>query len=412
MTIRTHTHTRLALALFAAGTFALAACDGAADTGTLETGDNVDESTISYAGFALTDDDDADDSFGEDSDPEPLLDELDEVLDDADEAPTAEEMDPVPSDPPDRVVRTVLVLWGQPRLNPDVPEPSLWEGEISSDVAAVRVLRKIRFEGADHLIPDGDPRSVTFRTNTKPHHDGVLLRIAAPRAASTLAGSLRFRTTKFQKTIPLADLLDGFHHVYSADDLGNALVVSTVREHRCGQGVLRMMWKRVDARGGIFGGKVYGPEGEIKAFVAGVWGRVADKRRFKGFFLNADRQPIGVLKGAYAPFPAVAEQSGGVFRGVWVLRNREVGGVLGGVYRVGEEPGQGTAFGHLIARCDDDAPSCEADLDLPEPPAADCSCGPDADNADVDTCECVVEPAPSCIPVEPVVDETSVDDAE
>ncbi len=293
------------------------------------------------------------------------------------------------------------MLWGQPTLDPDVPEPSLWQGEITSDVANVRVLRKVRFEPGDQLIRDGDPKSVTFRTTTLPHHDGLLLRIVAPRDPSALAGVLSFRTTKFHKTIPLADLLDGYHQVFSVDDMGNALIVSTVREHRCGQGLMRLHWKRLDARGGVFGGKVYGPEGEVSAYVAGVWGRVGGKDRFKGFFLDAERRHTGVLKGAFAAFPEVSGQNGGVFRGVWMLPNRDIGGVLGGVYRVGSVGGQGTAVGHLIARCDDEAPACDADLALPAPPAPDCSCGADEENGTDDACACVAVPAPTCIPVEP-----------
>lgn len=404
MTIITRTHLHFGLALVAASAMALGACDATSDPGT--TTGNTDESTVSYAGFALTADDESDDGFTEDADPTPLFEELGDAATDADEPPTADEADPIPADPPGPIVRTVLVLWGQPTMDPDVPEPSLWQGKITSNVANVRVLRKVRFEAGDQLVRDGDPKSVTFRTTTLPHHDGLLLRIVAPRDPSTLAGVLSFRTTKFQKTIPLADLLDGYHQVFSADDMGNALIVSTVREHRCGQGLMRLNWKRLDARGGVFGGKVYGPEGEISAYVAGVWGRVGGKNRFKGFFLDAERRHTGVLKGAFAAFPAAAGHNGGVFRGVWMLRNRDIGGVLGGIYRVGPVGGQGTAVGHLIARCDDETPACDADIDLPAPPAADCSCGADEENGTDEACACVAVPAPTCIPVEPPASES------
>ena len=405
MIIRIHTHAKLALGLVAAGAMAFGAC-APADTIPGTTGGNTDENSVAYAGFALTADDNSDDSFTDGADATPIIDELGDVMAESDEPPTADEADPAPPEPPDRIARTVLVVWGQPTLNPDFGEPSTWEGQISSDVATVRVLRKIQFEPGDHLVRDGDPKAVTFRTVTGPHHDGVLLRVVAPRSAETLAGVLSFRTTKFHRTIPLADLLDGYHDVFSADASGNALIVSTVREHRCGQGLMRLNWKRLDARGGVFGGKVYGPEGEISAYVAGVWGRVGGKNRFKGLFLDAERRHRGVLKGAFAAFPAAAGHNGGVFRGVWMLRNRDIGGVLGGIYRVGPGGGQGTAVGHLIARCDDETPACDADIDLPAPPAADCSCGADEENGTDEACACVAVPAPTCIPVEPPASES------
>ena len=50
------------------------------------------------------------------------------------------------------------------------------------------------------------------------------------------------------------------------------------------------------------------------------------------------------------------------------------------------------------------------DLALPAPPAPDCACEPDAENADADLCACVMEPGPdACVRPEPLSTERPSD---
>ena len=402
MTLRSHAQRSLALALAASAALAMTACDdGATSTPT-----PTDESTLAYAGFALTADDASDDDFTAEADPAPLLDELGEALDEPAEPPAADEAEAPPEEPPGRIVRNVLVLWGKPVLDPATTAATPWAGKIVSDVAKVHALRKIQFEPGDHLVRDENPQSVTFSTVTTTHHDGVLLRIVAPRTPAALAGHIAFVSEGFTKTLPLADLLDGFHRAFAVDDAGNALIVSTVPEHRCGHGLMNLTWKRKGPRGGVFGGKVFGPDGEVTGLVAGIWGRVDGKPRFKGFFLTPERRFAGVLKGAWTPFPAAAGQDGGAFRGVWTLRGREMRGVLAGVYRMGDEVGVGGAVGHLLALCPGAAAACDADLALPAPEAPACGCEADEENADAEICECEAPPVPACVTPEPPAEAT------
>lgn len=391
MTRHLRIHRPLVLALAAAGVFALNACDDGGSTAAATS----DDSALAYAGFALTADDASDDDFTEDRDPAPLLDEVADLLGESDEAPSPEEAEAPPEEAPGQIARTVLVLWGKPVVDPDADVATAWDGRITSDVAAVHALRKIQFELGDHLVRDPDPRGVTFSTVTGPHHDGVLLRIVAPRTPAALGGSLTFETATYAQTIPLADLLDGFHRAFAVDDLGNALIVSTVPEHRCGHGLMNLTWKRKGLRGGVFGGKVFGPGGEVTALVAGIWGRVDGKPRFKGFYLTPERRFAGVLKGAWTPYPAAAGLDGGAFRGVWTLRGREMRGVVAGLYQLGDAVGEGSATGHLLALCPGLAAACDADLALPapEPPACGCDAG---EGAEVE-CVCEAPAPPSCV---------------
>lgn len=405
---RRHPITTLGLtATFALG-FAVAGCDAGGGTSA-----TTDDSQLAYAGFALTSDEASDDSFGEDANPDPLIDALGDAMadDDAGEVPSEEEVDPgdlgadAAAEGPDFVARTILVVWGKPIADPDFESTTEWRGALATSVGRLRPLRKVRFEPSDHLVRDGDPRAVAFFTHTGPHNDGVLVRLVVPRRAASLAGTLTFHTGVFDKVIPIADLLNGYHEAFRVDDTGNALLVSTVMAHRCPHGLMRLRWQRIDARGGIFGGKVYDEAGAVVGHVAGVWGKVGQRRLFKGFYLGPAREHLGVLKGSYAPFPDGVDAAGGVFRGIWTVRGRELRGVVGGVYRVGAEPGEGTAQGHWLARCSGDGPNpgCDADLALPVPPAPDCSCAPDPEGAGPDgDCGCVMAPPPdACVQPEP-----------
>jgi hypothetical protein len=383
-------------------------CDGANESA--EGGDE-----LAFAGFALTGDDQSDDGFTDSADTQPLADAIgpEAQPEDGSELPTPVEMDaePLPPEGADRIYRTVLVVWGQPRLNPEVEVATEWKGRVATDTGALRVARVLRFERAprdseegadegDHLVPDDDPAAVSFRTLTRPHNDGLLLVLALPRDPAAVVGDLVFETEYYTKSIPLAELVAGEVFDVEVDDLGNHLLVASHAAHRCPHGMLRWHWERKNDRGGIFGGKVFDARGEVAGYVVGIWGEVEGKRRFKGSFLGVDRQFRGTVRGTWAPFPPESGEEGGTFRGFWSTRG-QLKGVLGGVYRIGDEPGTGSAAGFWRAACLDRAGACGGDLALPEPPAPDCACEPDPENDSDEACGCSVPPPSSCVPPEP-----------
>ncbi len=300
-----------------------------------------------------------------------------------------------------------LFVWGQRELDPTLAEtPTAWVGSIHSDRAALRVLRTIRFERneaqRDHLVRDEDRQSVSFETITTTHHDGLLVRVVMPRDVATLGGELVFETEHFTKAIPLRAIVAGEQLTFAADDLGNGLLVASALPNRCPHGLVRMHWERKNERGGVFGGKFYGAEGEIRGTVVGLWGKVGDKRRFKGVYRDETGAFKGTVRGAWAPLPAGAGHDGGTFRGVWSTADGEVRGVVGGLFRVGDERGEGAAHGFWRANCGaGGAAACQGELSLPEPAAADCSCGEDADNGIDGACTCdVPPPTTTCAPPE------------
>jgi|GEM_PF-2317275 len=377
---------------------------------------------LTFAGFALTSDDESDDGFSDSANTDPLVAAIGDeaTTDDASELPPADEVDPeaLPPEDRDHLFRTVLVVWGQARVNPELAgTPTAWKGRIAIDSGALKVARVLRFErgvregaaadgaaaGAtqqDHLVRDEDPRAVSFETTTTTHHDGLLLVLALPRDASAVTGSFVFETEHFTKSIPLASLIRGDTQTFIADDLGNSLLVASHLPHRCPHGMLRLQWERKNTRGGVVGGRIYGPRGELAGTLVGIWGEVDGKRRLKGSYLAVDGAFRGTVLGTWAPFPAASGEDGGTFRGVWKVRGA-VKGMLGGVYRVGEAAGVGAGAGFWRAACNDFRGACRPDEGTSTPPVASCVCEPDGENDFDGACACDVPQPSSCVGAEP-----------
>lgn len=361
---------------------------------------------LGFAGYALTADDEADDGFDESTDPQPFLEEMDDAFAD-DEAPAGDEVDaealPIPDGPDDEslvVRRTLMVVWGQPIANPDAPAPVKWDGSISSDVAFIKPLRKVRFESGDKLYPDGDPRAVTFSTTTKPHHDGLIVRLIVPKD-KIAGGTVTFDTDVFTRTVPLADLLNGYHEMAKVDDDGNIVRADTLPNHPCAHGFVAAQWKRLHAKGGVFGGKWKNADGSEHGYWMGLWGKVDGKNRLKGVYLDDEMNFRGTLKGAYKSFPAALGAEGGTFAAKWHSKDGPVGGVIVGTYTVGEEPGEGTAHGHWLAVCGDAPGACGPSIEPPADAVCECAADASADGSftseDGSACTCKVPPAPKCL---------------
>ncbi len=397
------------------------ACDGqAGQSGESGEGDEV----VSVAGFTLSSADESDDGFTDGADLTPILDELgvDGEEEEGDVPPPGEvDGEAMPGDGPERIGRTVLVTWGQPRLNPELAGvPTEWVGAVRTDVGAVKVLRTLKFErgedGADKLVRDEDPQAVSFETTTTVHHDGGLVRLVLPRDASALIGDFHFDTGHFAVSVPLARLVLGGEASFAADESGNRVTIASHLPHRCPHGLTRLQWERRNAAGGVFGGKVFGKDGEVAGYAVGLWGVVDGRPRLKGAMLGPDRSFRGRLKGVWVPFggerpegagpdgedgDADAEGTGprgGTFHARWLGAGDAVRGVVGGMFQVGETAGEGTAHGFWRMACD--GPSrCEAGAGpMPEPPPpASCEC--EASGAE-ESCGCEARPPETCVAAE------------
>lgn len=249
----------------------------------------------------------------------------------------------------------IRLMWGQRKLNPE-GEPRAWDGAVSTTVGALRVIRTIRFEQNDKVLPRTSPQSVEFDSTTSIHNDGLRLRLIRP-ANPTVAvvPELVLTLGNATITIPHAKL----NHLVRAkkiDDLGNGVAIMAFRHTGCAKGMVGGHWKRLNKRGGIFGGVVKGADGEKAGKLVGIWGKRQDgKRRFFGLF-KQEGEPAGLVRGTYRSLPE-GMGNGGMFRGHWVNKDRTHKGILVGHYKNPEGTNGGTFSGIWVRRCTaEDAP--------------------------------------------------------
>lgn len=278
----------------------------------------------------------------------------------------------------------IRLIWGQPRLTPETPV-SDWTGAVSTTLGAIRVIRTIRFEQNDGLLERTSPQSVEFESHTTVHNDGLRLRLLVPKnPAIDVAGQL---------TIQLGDTVDvtidhvQLRHLVRAkkvDDLGNGVAIMAFKHTPCPKGMLRGHWKRLNDRGGVFGGAVANADGNKIGRLAGIWGvRNNGKRRFYGLFIQ-DGKPAGVVRGTWKSLP---NKAGGVFRGQFVSQGKEHKGSLRGLYKTSEAGGFGRFMGVWNEK------GCDA-ADGPITTTPEVAAG-DADLCSADGV-CVAEPTLSC----------------
>ncbi len=336
----------VALSIFGAW---LVGCVGEDDTSgnSLDDADSIQQA-LDRPGGGL-DGEDTDPMFGEEDEfAETGMDEEDPAVDD-------EELAFGPggrSEIPEGVrATTVLVLWGQLRINPDVPEYTRWDGTISASEGGLIVRRLVRFEPrTDNLLPRLDRQTVALRSVTLPHNDGLILTMVTPPADSSegrLPPALVVSLGDFRDiAIPARDLADGFRAIIPVDRMGNVIVIATVPPHPCPRGVLAGVWRQVRPGTGIIRGRWVGMGGELRGHVRGIYGTNEEGRQvFFGKIIGRDGRFRGLMRGVWGD---------GGFVGRWVGRGGEHLGGLRGRYFVhpdGELPVDGVFSGHWVEAC-------------------------------------------------------------
>jgi hypothetical protein len=291
----------------------------------------------------------------DDSDAEPMFGlEAELAAAGLDEEPVAVE-DPILINGPDGVppegveAATVLVLWGQIRVDPDQEAPRRWDGQISTTGGALVVRRTLRFEAeTDALLPRTERESVAFTSVTRPHRDGLLLDVVLAPEATVPQDLVVSLDGLDDIVIAGADLVAGYHELVPVDDTGNAVLIASVPRGPCVDGMLVGVWNRVVGdRLGTFHGRWQGAEGELQGHLRGIYGvNRAGAPVFYGKYISTDGAFQGFLRGEYGD---------GRFTGRWVDRDGETIGELAGRYSddLGRDlPGDGVFAGGWSESCD------------------------------------------------------------
>ena len=206
--------------------------------------------------------------------------------------------------------------------NPDQPGTA-WNGFVETNAKKLTLLRTLRFEGKDHIVPCVDGQCVGFETKTWGGVDGILVRIdhLAPTAkAVAMAKTNGAEKPETLKTFRLAisnengaeidveiplHKLAGFHKIQTVDSLGNQVAIRATakRPLPCPHGKLRGKVKGQDGKG-TFHGKWKNANGEATGHVAGVFHKTGPKAgKWTGAYTDADGNLMGALKGRFHAMP-------------------------------------------------------------------------------------------------------------
>jgi len=363
----------------------LAGCDFG--QGEAVTPDNGEEE-VAYGAFAL---EAQDGGFNEDSAEavedffmEPEADELDELEEfTADDEAEAEALE----GPEGQNAVRLLLAWGQFPVNWDLQEVTKWDGFIYGQGAKVFVRRALRYEEHDYYAPCQGHQCVMVYSHTVPHHDGLLLTVVPEPGAENPRVIISFAGL-YKRVIPVA-VIPAVSEVTKVDNLNNKVVLMGAKAAApCEVGLLHGYWKRMNPKGGIFGGKWLAHDGTPMGKLAGLWGRRNDGTRVLfGLYMSNSGEFKGVLKGTYKPYPEALDKEGGVFKAFWQDADKEIRGVLRGHYTIAPAGGKGAFIGRWAARCGAEEPAICPEAEV----APVCQC---SDNG---TCVCADCPEDDCV---------------
>jgi len=245
----------------------------------------------------------------------------------------------------------VLVAWGRFRLQPEATDWTTWDGTLTANNAAVRVLRTVRFERPmDHLVPRSDLHTIGWVSQTAPSFDGVLVDVVLHPALNpnNEEVSLTFTSGPITYTLPIARDMRR-HVVVDVDDAGNKLAFQVFMPDRdgCREGYMAGIWRSVeDGPRGVLGvilGRFVDETGRIRGKIRGVYGKRPDGSQvFFAKVIGQDGAFIGLVGGRYRE---------GEFAGRLNGRGDRIDGVVHGRYFDGDRDHDGTFLGRWSQLC-------------------------------------------------------------
>ncbi len=250
------------------------------------------------------------------------------------------------------------MVWGNLEGDSGVTEPTNWSGTLTISRGAIIVTKTIRFEpGQDYLLPRHNdsgiylPEKLRWVSKTVGGIDGIATRLLIPPSITDDIVTVTYESAQLTITFDISALedLDTLISIGS----GNAISFEATRcepstnvarrghligrwsRNLHGEGVFSGAWMTstgrvigsvrgnwgVDSTGAhIFVGKYIDRDGNFRGFVKGLWRirgtGVMAWGQFRGRIFNADREPIGVLKGH---FKKSDTRRGGYFAGQWCV---------------------------------------------------------------------------------------------
>ncbi|MEM9487856.1 MAG: hypothetical protein AAGC55_01865 [Myxococcota bacterium] len=241
----------------------------------------------------------------------------------------------------DAVLFSVTIGWGAEEPGAD-NTPYNWSGTISVNRGGLIVRAAMAFDGViDQLEPRDNPQSISFRSVTLPHRDGLRLLVVDPDPAADEPLVITYTQIDGDTfSMPMAALLGGpvFHDM---DDAGHQMFAMAMAQPLdvCEHGFLGGRWHKVAEHRGRILGRVVDAEGTPIGHMRGLYGQRADGDKvFFIKYINNDGEFRGILRGTYGA---------GNYLGRWMTRTGERGTVAGAYRETVPGPRIG---GHFIGR--------------------------------------------------------------
>jgi hypothetical protein len=259
-----------------------------------------------------------------------------------------------------------MVTWGNLRGDSLIDYSTDWTGGLCVDNGVVRLLRTIRFEPRDQILPRTSRQCIEWESHTQPSFDGVIVALHKFKCDSLSARvdslceplSVTFKTGPLTVTFTEKELTD-LHTIIPVDDAGNAVAFNVVerRPGVCGNGFLAGQWKPVTSDNerlrGFFRGKWISENGMQMGHLRGIYGlNRSGEQVFFGKWVAETGRFRGLLAGHYGVTEETDTGANGWFEGVWFSRQLHAVGGLRGVWRTSDDMEEGGFFrGAWRTRC-------------------------------------------------------------
>lgn len=235
----------------------------------------------------------------------------------------------------------VVLTWGHlpkahDQSDSDVdPQPVDWTGDVRVDAGAIGLLRTLKFDAHDGVLPRQNAQQVDFVSHTLPAVDGLLLQVAIPPNGARV---LHVETAALTTDIDLDQLAhDGGALVPLGDGRNGLAAMGYADVPGCARGFLFGRWVKLQGGVGKLRGRVVAGNGDPLGHVKGIWGHAPkkDENRFFGKYIDQDGDFRGLFGGTYG---------GGAFHGKWGTVDPADHGTLEGRYSDGFDIDDGRGF--------------------------------------------------------------------
>jgi len=266
------------------------------------------------------------------------------------------------------------MIWGNLEADSGITELTDWSGKLTVSRGAIVATHTIRFEpGQDYILPRWDisgnvfPEELGWVSFTSIGVDGIACKLFFPPVAtdSTTDSSaiadepvtITYESGPYSATFTMDDLED--LDTIVTIGTGNSISFEAMRwepeQHRFGS--LAGRWTRDEEGNGIFYGRWVGGHGQIMGTIKGDWGFDVDgNRTFVGKYIDNNGQFEGFVKGTWRDNPGVnsnghAKRNAGKFWGRIYNANREPIGQLKGHFKKGDVRKGGFFAGRWCVGC-------------------------------------------------------------